>query len=78
MKTAVSIPDELFRRADDLARALGKSRSQVYREALAEYLLRRDSGSVTSTLDAVVSELDAEPDPWLTEAARRALERAEW
>jgi predicted transcriptional regulator len=78
MKTAVSIPDELFRRADALARSLGKSRSQVYREALAEYLLRRDSESITSTLDAVVSELDAEPDAWLAEAARRALERTEW
>jgi predicted transcriptional regulator len=78
MKTAVSIPDELFRRADALARSLGKSRSQVYREALAEYLLRRDSESITSTLDAVVSELDAGPDAWLTEAARRTLERTEW
>ena len=78
MKTAVSIPDELFRRADALARSLGKSRSQVYREALAEYLLRRDSQSITSMLDGVVSELAAEPDPWLAEASRRMLERTEW
>ena len=78
MKTAVSIPDELFRRADALARSLGKSRSQVYREALAEYLLRRDSQSITSMLDGVVCELAAEPDPWLAEASRKVLERSEW
>lgn len=42
MNTAVSIPDELFRRADELAARLGKSRSEVYREALADYLARRD------------------------------------
>ena len=78
MKTAISIPDDLFRRADELARRLGKSRSQVYREALAEYLLRRDARSVTSALDELADELGPGPDPWVVEAGRRALERSEW
>ena len=78
MKTAVSIPDELFHRADELARALGKSRSQVYREALAEYVLRRDPESITSELDQAVAAVGAEPDPWLAEAARGTFERTEW
>jgi metal-responsive CopG/Arc/MetJ family transcriptional regulator len=78
MKTAVSIPDDLFRRADDLARRLGKSRSQVYREALTEYLLRRDSRSVTTTLDDAVTDVGDEIDPWFDEAGRRAVERSEW
>ncbi|MBA3234153.1 MAG: ribbon-helix-helix protein, CopG family [Propionibacteriales bacterium] len=43
MKTAISIPADLFRSTEDLAIKLGKSRSQLYREALAEYLLRRDA-----------------------------------
>ena len=42
MKTAVSIPDDLFHRADQLAARLGKSRSEMYREALAEYISLRD------------------------------------
>jgi len=78
MKTAVSIPDELFHRADELARALGKSRSQVYREALAEYVLRRDPESLTGELNQVLADVGAEPDPWLAEAARATLERSEW
>ena len=78
MKTAVSIPDELFRRAEELARMLGKSRSQVYREALAEYVFRREPQSVTRTLDELVDELAPEPDPWLAEAGRQALDRSEW
>jgi predicted transcriptional regulator len=78
MKTAVSIPDDLFQRAEELARRLGKSRSQVYREALAEYVFRREPRSVTRALDELVEELGAEADPWGTEAARRALERTEW
>jgi len=78
MKTAVSIPDELFQRADELAARLGKSRSQVYREALAEYLLRRDPQAITAALDELAGELAERPDPWLVQASRRALERSEW
>jgi predicted transcriptional regulator len=78
MKTAVSIPDDLFRRADELAKQLGKSRSQIYREALAEYVVRREPRSVTVALDEVVGELGPQRDVWLDEATRRALERSEW
>jgi metal-responsive CopG/Arc/MetJ family transcriptional regulator len=38
MKIAVSLPDELFRQADDMAARLGLSRSQVYARALEEFL----------------------------------------
>ena len=78
MKTAVSIPDELFARADEMARQLGKTRSQVYREALAEYLFRREPRSVTRALDELADELGTDADPWAAEASRRALERTEW
>lgn len=78
MKTAVSIPDELFRRADALARRLGRSRSRVYRDALAEYVARREPHSVTTALDEVAHEIGAEKDPWAAEAGRRALDRSEW
>lgn len=78
MKAAVSIPDDLFRRADELARRLGKSRSEVYREALTEYLLRHDTQAITRTLDELIHELAPGPDEWVAEAGRRALERSEW
>lgn len=79
MKTAVSIPDQLFRRAEELAQRLGKSRSQIYREALAEYVFRREPRSVTTALDEVVDGHAAEgADRWLDEAGRRVLERSEW
>lgn len=78
MKTAVSIPDDLFRRADDLASRLGKSRSEVYREALADYVARREPGAVTRALDALVDDLAAENDGLAAQAARRTLEHSEW
>ena len=78
MKTAVSIPDELFSRAEEMARKTGKSRSRLYQEALSEYLLRRDPGALTQAMDEVLADIDPQPDPWLTEAGRKALERSEW
>jgi len=70
--------DDLFERADELARRLGKSRSQVYREALAEYVFRREPRSVTSALDELADALAPEIDLWAVEAGRRVLERSAW
>jgi len=78
MKTAVSIPDELFRRADALATRLGKSRSEIYRAALADYVSRREPGEVTRALDEVADDLATEHEAFAAHAARRALERGEW
>lgn len=77
MKTAISVPDELFKQAEELARKTGKSRSQIYQEALAEYLLRRDPEAVTEAMDKALEEID-QADPWLDRASSRALDRAEW
>lgn len=78
MKTAVSVPDELFDKAEKLAHKTGKSRSQIYQEALAEYLLRRDTDAVTEAMDQALTDIDQGSDPWITEAGRRALEKTEW
>jgi metal-responsive CopG/Arc/MetJ family transcriptional regulator len=40
MKTAVSIPDEVYQGAERLARRTKKSRSRLYGDALKEYLAR--------------------------------------
>lgn len=78
MKTAVSIPDKLFQRAEEIARRLGKSRSEIYQEALADYVARREPNAVTVSLDEVVAELGSPVGEWAAEAGRRALERSEW
>lgn len=78
MKTAVSVPDELFKQVEGLAKREGKSRSQVYQEALAEYLLRRDPSTTTDTMDCVLEQVGVEPDRWVDAAARRVIEDVEW
>jgi predicted transcriptional regulator len=78
MKTAVSIPDDLFRKADELAGRMGKSRSEVYRDALSDYVARREPGAVTRALDEIADELSAEERTFTAEAARRTLAQSEW
>ena len=78
MKTAISLPDAVFEEAERLARRLKKTRSQLYREAVMEYLARRDPDAVTEAMDRVADQVDTRSDAWLSEAARRLLEHSEW
>jgi predicted transcriptional regulator len=78
MKTAISLPDAVFEEAERLARRLKKTRSQLYREAVTEYLARRDPDAVAEAMDRVADQVDTHPEAWLSEAARRLLERSEW
>lgn len=78
MKTAISLPDDLFAEADRLAHRLSKSRSQLYREAVEEYLARHDPEEVTRALDRVAERLDPREDGFARAAAAAALRRGEW
>ena len=63
VKTAVSIPDPLFAAADELARRLGISRSELYARALAREVASESEDSITARLDAVYAETDSALDP---------------
>jgi predicted transcriptional regulator len=78
MKTAISLPDDVFEQAEKLARRLNKSRSELYREAVAEYVARHDPDAITAAMDRVAEQLDAQPDAFASAAARRIIERTEW
>ena len=78
MKTAVSIPDEVFAEAERLARRMKRSRSDVYRQALAEYVARHAPDRVTEVLDRVMAEINEPPDQFARGATRRILRRSRW
>lgn len=78
MKTAVSLPDELFEQAERQARRTKKSRSQLFAEALAEYLARHAPDEVTEAMNDVVDRLHEPSDPFVAAASQRVLERSEW
>jgi len=78
MKTAVSIPDEVFEKVERLARRTRKSRSQLFSDALREYLARHAPDEITAAINEVCASLGDEVDPFVARAARRTLERSEW
>ena len=67
MKTAISLPDDLFEAADELAEKLGVSRSQLYARALSEYVAQHGESDVTARLNAVYADTEARLDPVLQE-----------
>jgi len=78
MKTAVSVPDDVFADAERLAKRMKKSRSEIYSRALREFVARHADDRVTEAIDEVVAATDAEPDAFAPAAARRALSRVAW
>ena len=78
MKTAVSIPDDVFEDAERLASRLRTSRSQLYARALAEFVARHDDDRVTSLMYQAVREAGGEADAFVQAAAQQSLQRVEW
>ena len=73
MKTAISLPDDLFEAADELAERLGVSRSQLYARALSEYVAQRGESDVTERLNAVYGQAEARLDHVLEELQFHSL-----
>lgn len=59
MKTAISIPDDVFEGAERTAETLGMSRSELYETAVREFIERYRSVDVTERLDRVYGEDDS-------------------
>ena len=78
MKTAVSIPDEVFEKVERFARRTKRSRSEIFSSALREYMARHSPDEVTAAIDQALEKIDAQKDEFVAAAARRVLEKSEW
>jgi len=78
MKTAISIPDDIFEKAEELAERLEVSRSQLYARAIAEYAERHSSQRVRERLDEVYANQESELDPVLALMQSMALPPEKW
>ncbi len=78
MKTAVSIPDPVFKAADKLAHRLGVSRSSLYAEALHRYLQLHDEHAITSKLNEILAHEASELPPRLQSVQSRSIPRDSW
>jgi len=78
VKTAVSLPDDLFRLAEATARRLRISRSALYAKAIAEYLKQQQDNAITERLNEVYSRRPAKLDSRLHRAQLKSLEKDAW
>lgn len=72
------MPDDVFERAERLARRERRSRSEVYSAAIREYVARHEPDEVTNALNEVIGDIEPGLDPFVRTAGSRVIERSEW
>ncbi len=80
MKTAISIPDEIFEEAERAAKKLGVSRSELYAKAVLDFVERHRREDITERLNEVYAENEpiSELDHHLMVLQARSLKREKW
>jgi metal-responsive CopG/Arc/MetJ family transcriptional regulator len=78
MKTAISLPDEVFEQAERVAKRLKLSRSELYSRALAEYLARHADNEVTAAINSAISDAGQPRDQVLSAHAARRILESKW
>jgi metal-responsive CopG/Arc/MetJ family transcriptional regulator len=78
MKVAISLPDPVFRAAEQLAKSLNKPRSRLYAEAIEQYVGIHGAHAVTERLDAVYGKESSTVDEALQQAQSRVLADETW
>lgn len=78
MKTAISIPDEVFKTADKFARSKKMSRSAVFTIAVTEFLSHHNQQLVTEQLNKVYSDESSSLDRRLRGLQFASLPPEKW
>jgi metal-responsive CopG/Arc/MetJ family transcriptional regulator len=75
MKTAISLPDELFKLAEKTADKLGIPRSQLFAKALEEFIQHYKNEFITEKLNEIYSLAKIENDPIVDEIQKKSISR---
>ena len=78
MKTAISIPDNIFNAADKYAKSQGVSRSQLFTSAVALFLKQHPSDHITKQLNKVYSKSSADLNETLSAMQFSSIKKEEW
>lgn len=78
MKVAISLPDPVFSAAEKLADRLRISRSQLYANALEEYLGKRRDAQITEQLNAIYGSEESAVEAPLAAAQIPAIGHETW
>lgn len=78
MKTAISIPDNVYNAAEMVAKKLNISRSEFYTKAVSEYLSRHQKSHITEALNKIYSEEKSTIDPTIIQMQSSSIEDESW
>ena len=78
MKTAISLPDELFVLADEFARTLGISRSELFALAIREYMTLHAKADLVERINAACAQIETGLPDNIATVTRKKLLEAEW
>ena len=78
MKTAISIPDPIFKAAEKLARRLGFSRSELYAKAVSEYIQKHRNDRLTAKLDDIYKTESSQLDSRIQALQSDSLDKENW
>ena len=78
MKTAISLPDELFKKVERKARQMGLSRSEFFARAAERFLESMNDERVTASYDEAFAAEDRATETFRRKATRAALLGVEW
>jgi metal-responsive CopG/Arc/MetJ family transcriptional regulator len=78
MKTAISMPDEVFNTAERFARRQRLSRSALFTRAMEEFLAHHRHEGVTDRLNRVYASEASPLDPVLRRLQSSALPKGKW
>ena len=73
MKTAISIPENIFSSAEKLADEIGLSRSELYSRAVEKYVNEHFNTDVTKRLNKVYHKKNSQLDPTVQEAQAASI-----
>ena len=71
MKTAISIPDDLFESVEKLASELHLSRSRVFSDAVRNYIEKLGNEKLLEGLNKVYSEAETEEETNLRQLSKK-------
>ena len=78
MKTAISIPDTIFKEAEKAARHLGLSRSELYTRAVAEFIQVLKHDGIKRRLDEIYIKEESVLDPSLAKIQSASVFKENW
>lgn len=78
MKTAISIPDDVFVSSDRLAKQLNMSRSELYTRAVQQYVVEHRHAGVKEKLDKIYASENAPIDLAVLLEQAASIPSEEW